>query len=101
MTMESRVFEEQERFDNFKQFRDWLKIGAGHCDLAPGPKGGVVPLPKSIAYSELEQQEMEEFHSAAVAFLRTRPAAKALWPNLPESQREEAIERILFGEFGE
>lgn len=101
MKLESRIFEEQERFEDFEQFRNWLKIGAGHCDWAPGPKGGVVPIPRSIAYSRIDQQEMESFHDAAVRFLRTPHAAKALWPKLPESQRDDAIEAILSGEFSE
>lgn len=100
MKLESRVFEEQERFDHFRAFRAWLKVGAGHVDWYPGPKGGVVPVPKSIAYSEMEQQEMEEFHAAAVQFLRQPHALKVLWPKAPQAHRELAIEALL-AEFNE
>ncbi|ROH87986.1 DUF1367 family protein [Pseudomethylobacillus aquaticus] len=101
MAMEQQVFEAQERFENFERgFRDWLKVGAGHCDWHPGPKGGVFPVPKSISYTEMEEGEMREFHDAAVAFLRTAHAQKTLWPHLAEAVRAEMIETIL-GEFGE
>ncbi|WP_342617205.1 hypothetical protein [Rhodoferax sp. GW822-FHT02A01] len=51
MAIEQAIYESQERFDNFdKGFRDWLKVGAGHCEWFPGPKGGVFPVPKSISY---------------------------------------------------
>lgn len=95
MALENRVFDSQDRFENFKGFRDWLKVGAGHCDWYPGPKGGVFPVPKSISYSKLEQGAMEVFHADAVAFLRTEHAAKTLWKHLNTLQRIEMIEGIL------
>lgn len=95
MALEQSVFEAQERFVNFEQFRNWLKLGAGHCDWFPGPKGAVVPIPKSISYSAIGQDDMEVFHAAAVEFLRTPHAIKTLWPKSPASQRELAIEAVL------
>ncbi len=95
MALENRVFDSQERFENFKGFRDWLKVGAGFCDWYPGPKGGVMPVPKSISYSKLEQGDMEAFHADAVAFLRTEHAGKTLWKHLSQAQRIEMIEGIL------
>lgn len=101
MLLESRVFEAQERFDNFeKGFRDWLKVGAGHCDWYPGPKGGVFPVPKSISYHDMEQGAFEEFHHNAVAFLRTDYALKTLWKHLDTKGRIDMIESIL-GRLGE
>ncbi len=103
MALETRVFEGQERFESFESFRDWLKIGAGHVEWHAGPRGGIVPIPKSISYARLGQDEMEEFHAAAVAFLRTERAAKWLWPRMPAAQRQGAMDAILgaFGAFGE
>lgn len=97
MAMEQAIFDAQERFSVFKQFRDWLKVGAGHCDWVPGPKGGVIPTPKSISYEDLEDDEMREFHDAMVTFLRTEHAAKTLWPKQPAAHRDEAIEAVLAG----
>lgn len=95
MAIETKVFQGQERFTNFEQFRNWLKIGAGHCDWFPGPKGGVVAVPKSIEYAQMGQDAMEVFHEHAIEFLRTPHAIKTLWPRLPEHQRELAIEAVL------
>ena len=101
MAMEQAVFEAQERFTDFERgFRDWLKVGAGHCTWFPGPRGGVFPVPKSISYAEMEEGEMRDFHDNAVAFLRTEHAGKTLWPHLKPLQRTEMIETILGG-FGE
>lgn len=95
MALESKVFEAQERFESFEQFRNWVKLGAGHCDWVPGPKGAVVPLPKSISYAKLEQADMEAFHAAAVEFLRTPHAIKTLWPKAAAHVRELAVEEVL------
>lgn len=100
MALETRVFESQDRFENFEGFRDWLKVGAGFCDWYPGPRGGVFPVPRSIAYPKLEQAEMEQFHADAVEFLRSDHAGKTLWKHLDQPARIAMIEAIL-GDFHE
>lgn len=95
MLIESRVFDAQERIADFEQFRLWLKVGAGFVDWMAGPKGGVVPVPKSISYAECDEDTMREFHEAAIAFLRSQHAIAYLWPKLPALQREQAIEAVL------
>lgn len=101
MALEQTLFESQERFEDFESFRTWLKVGAGFVDWYPGPKGGVIPVPKSISYAKLEQGDMEQFHHDAVAFLRTEHAGKTLWKHLAETGRIEMLETILasFGEW--
>ncbi|MGS1116001.1 hypothetical protein [Castellaniella sp. UC4442_H9] len=100
MALEQRVFEAQERFEVFAGFRTWLKTGAGFVTWFPGPKGGVIPVVKSISYAKLEQGEMEVFHADAVRFLRTAHAQKTLWPHLAPIAAAEMMETILEG-FGE
>lgn len=100
MLIEQRVFEAQERFEAFEQFRNWLKVGSGFCDWCAGPKGGVIPIPKSIAFDELEEGDMREVHEDMVAFLRSHHATRFLWRHLAEPARTEMIESIL-AEFDE
>lgn len=95
MALETAVFEAQDRFEVFEGFRDWLKVGAGFCDWYPGPKGGVFPVPRSIAYDKLEQGDMERFHADAVQFLRSDHAGRTLWRHLETTQRVEMIEGLL------
>lgn len=97
MALEQAVFESQERFEDFRSFRAWLKVGAGFVDWFPGPKGGVIPVPKSISYGELEQGAMEQFHGDAVDFLRTEHAGRTLWPHQGALARITAVETILQG----
>lgn len=96
MLIETRVFEAQERFEHFDPgFRDWLKVGAGFVDWYPGPKGAVMPVPRSIAFDKLEEDAMQELHDQMIAFLRTPHALKTLWPKLSPLDRELAIEAVL------
>lgn len=103
MAMEQRIFEAQERFQSFDAFRAWLKVGSGYVEWYPGPRGGVIPVPKSMSYATLEQDDMEKLHSDMLDFLRTEHACRTLWPSLPAAQRTEAIEEVLsqFGRFAE
>lgn len=100
MKLETTIFQAQEKFEHFKQFRNWLKVGSGFCDWLPGPKGGVIPVPKSIAFDELEDFEMRQVHDDMVAFMRSEHAGRALWKHLTPAQRMEMVEGILGG-FGE
>jgi hypothetical protein len=95
MALEQRVFESQEKFEHFEQFRTWLKVGSGFVDWLPGPRGGVIPVPRSISYAKLEQGAMEQVHEAIVAFLRTEHAGRTLWKHLSATQRIEQIEFLL------
>lgn len=95
MLIETRVFEAQEKFDDFEVFRVYLKIACGFVTWHAGARGGVVPVPKSISYAKLEQGEMQEFHESVIAFFRTEAACKTFWPRLTPLNRELAMEAIL------
>jgi hypothetical protein len=97
MALEQAVFEAQEKFDQFESFRTWLKVGSGYVDWYPGPKGGVIPVPRSLSYAKLEQGEMESVHEEMIKFLRTEHAGKTLWRHLSPAQRIDMIENLLDG----
>jgi hypothetical protein len=93
--MLAALFHAQEQFVDDEQFRKWGEVGAGHADLVPGPTGKAVALPKSIAYSKLEQHEFEELHKSVFAFYRSLYATRFLWPHLSDQQATEMVETIL------
>lgn len=97
MALEQTVFESQEKFEEFESFRTWLKVGSGYVDWHPGPKGGVIPVPRSMSYAKLEQGDMEQVHIEMVKFLRTEHAGKTLWRHLQPLARVSMIETILAG----
>lgn len=95
MLIESRVFEAQERFTEFESFRYWGKVGAGFVIWAAGPKGGVVPIPKSISYAKADEDEFQGFHENYIAFLRGPHAAAYLWPHLKGQKADEMMNDLL------
>lgn len=95
MKIESSVFRAQDRIASFEQFRYWIKLGAGFCDWMESPKGGLVPVPRSISYRKCEEGVFRQFHDDAIAFLRTPHACKYLWPHLSELKAGEMMESVL------
>lgn len=97
MAIEQAVFNAQERFSNFDMFRNWLKIGAGHVEWVCGARGGIVPLPKSISYMELEEGEMRAVHSEMLKFLHGEHAAPYLWKHLDREEAGRMMKSVLEG----
>lgn len=99
MLIEQKVFDAQERFDQFDQFRYWVKVGAGWVTWAAGPAGGVVPIPRSTSYAAADQEEFQQFHDQVMRFFRGPHAAPYLWPGAPE--RAHQLMDTILGEFNE
>ncbi len=97
MKIEQDVFNAQERFEDFEQFRYWLKVGAAWVTWAAGPKGGVVPIPKSISYAKADEEEFRQFHEQVIKFLRGDHAAPYLWRHLGKEKSHEMMHVILEG----
>lgn len=97
MKMISDVFQSQERFEDEYQFRKYLEVGAGYCTWAPGAKGGIIAIPKSISYAKLDDEGLSEVHEKIKAFLRSERPQSWLWPHLNPDQRAEMVETIVAG----
>lgn len=97
--MLGKLFESQEQFTDPEMFRAWVEVGAGFCDLLPGPKGRQVAVPRSIAWEKLDDADFAEHHADVVAFVRSQHFARFLWPHLDDMAAGEAVEAILT-EFG-
>ncbi len=95
--IEQTVFEAQERFELFDQYLYWIKVGSGWVRWAAGPKGGVVPIPRSVSYAEADEDEFRKFHQQVIAFLRGPHAAEYLWPHLAAGKAAEMMNSILKG----
>lgn len=94
--MLATVFDAQDCFTNFDPiFRSWAKLGAGHVEWVPGEGGELVPIPKSIAYDELEQEPFERVHQETIDFFLTPRAYTTLWPHLAESEAAEMMQAII------
>jgi hypothetical protein len=95
MAMLGAIFDNQEQFANTEDLRKWIEVGAGHCQLVPGPDGKPVALPKSIAYDSLDDTEFYEHHVKVLAFLRSKRATRFLWPAVGDDAAAAAVDSIL------
>lgn len=95
MALETKIFNSQERIADVKQFRAWSYIGCGWCDWMAGSKGGVVPVPKSISFSQCSEEEAEQFRESFLAFMRTEHAQHYLFPHLSAQLAEQCMEELL------
>lgn len=88
------LFERQEQFDDADKLRAWLTVGAGYCDLVPGPAGRMVALPQSIAWDRMDESEFSELHAKVSAFMWTTHAQAFLWGHLAEQQRHAMVQQL-------
>lgn len=95
MLILQRVFESQERFEDFEMMRYWLKVGSGWVVWAAGPSGGVVPIPRSVSYAKADEHDFQEFHAKVMGFLRGPHAARYLWPHLKGDTAYQMMDSVL------
>lgn len=95
MAIEQAVFDSQERFQTFEHFLIWMKIGAGWVDWIAGPKGGVVPIARSISYAKADELEFQRFHEMVMVFLHGDRASIYLWKHLGQTGAHEMLEAII------
>lgn len=85
----------QEQFDGVDRLRQWLTVGAGYAEFAPGPTGRMVALPQSIAWHRLDEAEFSELHAKVDQFLWTDHARRFLWPHLTDAQSYAMVETLM------
>lgn len=85
------LFDRQERFPDEDRLLDWLLVGAGHCDLVPGFGGQLVALPRTINWSECDEQTFTEAARGIEEFMWESYAQEFLWPHLAPAARHENV----------
>lgn len=91
----AELYGAQEQFQDPDRFRQWVQIGAGFCDILPGPNGKPVAVSKSIAWESLDDADFAEHHAAVMVFVRSVHFARFLWPHLGDVAGMQMVEAIL------
>lgn len=74
------VFENQDRFESFVEFREWAERGARHVDVFES--GGVqFERVKSIRHDELDDDAFRLLFNRVKAFLLSARSLAHLWPH--------------------
>ena len=83
-----------ERFPTVERLLWEIKIQVGHFDLHETLGGKMVPIPKSIAFSRMDQAEFDRFFSDAISVVR-----KFVIPGISERELRDAIDEEI-GRYG-
>ena len=54
---------------NSEQWRAYLTCGSGYCNFVTDNEGGVVAVPKSIAFANMSEDEFERLYNDTVSFV--------------------------------
>ena len=91
-----QLLERTEAFGELDQLRAWILLGAGFCNYVPGANG-LVAVPKSMAFDEMDEAEFAELDRKTDEFLYTDHAQAILWPQLQPQQRWNCLTSFLEG----
>lgn len=91
------VAKSQDKFNDFRIFRQFVRLGAGFVDYVPNADGELIAIPKSQSFDDCSEEECRQFFDDMVAFFRTEQCHKVLWPHLSEKVAADGMENILEG----
>jgi len=57
------MFDNQDSFDDFDRFRDWVQIAAGVVDTIIGDEGKVYYKIKSLSFADMDQSEFDKVYN--------------------------------------
>lgn len=89
------LFDAQDRFLRVEALRAWLYVGAGYCEFLPGPDGLTVAIPKSIKWSEVDDEDFKRVHQAMMEFLAGDYCRAHLWPRMSEPDSAELLSLLI------
>ena len=83
------VHDNQEFYPSAEAVCTAIKFGIGHTEQFQW-KGGVVKLPKSIAFAKMDQAEFEQFYERGIDYI-----VRQLVPGLNKTDLKREVEELL------
>jgi hypothetical protein len=80
------VFENQERYDNFEQFRKEIVMRAGYYEEHVHLTGKVSYTARSLAFDKMDETEFAELYDKCCAVI-----IEYFWPDIQQHDLEEAV----------
>jgi sugar/nucleoside kinase (ribokinase family) len=90
------IFENQEAFITFPDFREWVERGARHVEIFT-QSGVEFERVLSIKHDELDDDAFRLLFSRAKSYLLTAEALHKLWPHVKTAEAYEGALAILEG----
>lgn len=87
------IAENSETYDTVEKALVAVKLVSGYCDPFIDPKTGeLIQLPRSVAYDAMEQDEFEQFYSAAIDGV-----LQHILPDITSAQADRLLDMIIAG----
>lgn len=61
-----KLFDNQDHFEDFEKFREWMQIAAGVVETTIGPDGETYYKVKSLAWDKMDEIQFERVYQAFV-----------------------------------
>jgi hypothetical protein len=90
-----QLFSMQEQFADEDRLRQWLIVGAGHCDFYPGPQGRMVAVAHSMNWESMDDNDFHELFNDVLDFVWTGHLQRFLWGHLSDAQQSEMAQRFV------
>lgn len=88
------IYENQEVFRSYKEFRQWVLLGAGHVTVIQAC-GIEFEMADSVSYEELDDDQFRDVHKRVSAFLLTEKALRRLWPHADVNTSFQAVKFMM------
>jgi hypothetical protein len=99
MRMLRGVFDHQDRFADFEQFREYVEMGAGHVEYVMTPYG-LQAKKSSVSFAQLDEGRLLLLFRRIIEFVYSEHCRAFLWPHLPiDDPRSYGMAEALVGEF--
>ena len=93
MALLQLVAENSEVYDTVPKALIAVKLAAGYFDAHPDPRTGeIIPVPQSISYDAMPQEEFEAFYSAALDGV-----LQVILPTMDQATAERLLDMIVEG----
>lgn len=84
------VYQNQEKYDTIEHLVAALKAAVGHCDFLPGRDGGLIAVPKSIAFAKMDQVSFDAFYDRCIDVI-----ARHFLPGVDSDELRAEVEELI------
>ena len=89
------VWNSQEQYEDYDEFRGACYCAVGYCWSIPGLDGKPFRIPKSTSYKDLDDGDFAKVHDKVWDWLYTEQATRMIWPLTPSLQAMNQMNELL------
>jgi len=94
-TMMRAIWDSQEQYEDYDEFRAACYCAIGHCWSVPGLDGKPFRVAKSTDYKHLDDPDFAKVHDKVWNWFYTEQATRMIWPLTPSLQAMNQMNELL------